>query len=117
VFGLPVVALQVWGRSLGGREAGRWVGGFQALLAGWVLYVAAAGMLFEGLLQLRRGRLRADLIVATAAAALYIYSAVTLGRMLFAATPGRPMFDVVVILLAAWCRTRWVYLARRLSRR
>src|SRR5690349_4428997 len=50
VFGLPVLALEAWGRSLGGREASRWVGGFQALLTGWVLYVAAAGMLFEGLL-------------------------------------------------------------------
>src|SRR5687768_5282994 len=50
VFGLPVVALELWGRGLGGREAGRWVGVLQALLSGWVVYVAATGMLFEGLL-------------------------------------------------------------------
>src|SRR4051812_47121983 len=48
VFGLPVVILQLWGLGLGGPEAAKWVGVFQALLAGWVIYVAAAGMFFEG---------------------------------------------------------------------
>ena len=42
VFGLPVLALQGWGRSLGGPESERWVGVLQALLAGWVVYVGAA---------------------------------------------------------------------------
>src|SRR4051812_28011999 len=63
VFGLPVVVLQFWGTGLGGREAAKWVGIFQALLAGWVVYVSAAGMLFEGILLLPR-RVSADLICA-----------------------------------------------------
>lgn len=115
VFGLPVLALQAWGPSLGGRESGRWVGGLQALLSGWVLYVAAAGMLFEGLLLLRRRRPMADLIVAAVAIGLYCYSAVALGRSLFTTRTGRPLFHAVVILLAGWCGLRWAYLARRLA--
>src|SRR5688572_5630049 len=54
VFGLPVLGLQYFGHKLGGPEAGKWVGLLQALLAGWVMYVGAAGMLFEGILLLRR---------------------------------------------------------------
>ena len=34
VFGLPVLALQWFGRSLGGAESERWVALLQALLAG-----------------------------------------------------------------------------------
>src|SRR3954466_3838186 len=50
VFGLPVLALQRFGPALGGAESPRWVGVLQLLLAGWVVYVGAAGMLFEGAL-------------------------------------------------------------------
>src|SRR4051812_19198715 len=45
VFGLPVLALQWFGRSLGGAESDRWVALLQGLLAGWVVYVAATGVL------------------------------------------------------------------------
>ena len=53
VFGLPVIGLQYLGPSIGGPEAPRWVAILQAALAGWVVYIGAAGMLFEGLLVLR----------------------------------------------------------------
>src|SRR2546428_9823632 len=58
VFGLPVIALQWFGRSLGGAEPDRWVTLFQALLAGWAVYVRATRMLGEGglLLPVRRPR-------------------------------------------------------------
>src|SRR5687768_11480461 len=61
VFGLPVWGLQLYGRSLGGPEADRWVAVLQALLAGWVVYVAAAGMMFEGIVQVGRRKLDTDL--------------------------------------------------------
>ena len=48
VFGLPVIALQICGPSLGGADAPRWVAILQILLCGWIVYVGAAGILFEG---------------------------------------------------------------------
>ena len=64
VFGLPVVVLQLFGGRLGGLSSGIWVGLIQTLLGGWVVYVAAAGMFFEGFLLLRRGKVIADGVVA-----------------------------------------------------
>lgn len=71
VFGLPVLALQWFGPSLGGPEADRWVALLQALLAGWVLYVGVAGMLFESVLRLGRRQFSADLLPSVAAVALF----------------------------------------------
>ena len=76
MFGLPVLALQWKGTALGGAEADRWVGILQALLAGWVVYVGAAGMLFEGLILLPR-RVMAELIPALLAVAAYLFSLVS----------------------------------------
>src|SRR5207247_2497394 len=47
VFGLPVIALQLWGHKLGPIDAQRWASVMQLLLAGWVMYVNL-GMVFEG---------------------------------------------------------------------
>jgi hypothetical protein len=116
VFGLPVLALQFWGPGLGGREAVKWVGIFQALLAGWIVYVAAAGMLFEGILLLRR-RVTADLICSTAALAVYGLSGVRLVQILIgSATARRPIFHVVVLILAAWSGARWWQYGRHAGR-
>src|SRR5271156_1761343 len=52
VFGLPVIALEQFGHHLGGPESDRWVGILEALLAGWVVYVGAAGLAFEGIVRL-----------------------------------------------------------------
>ena len=49
VFGIPVVALQLWGAKLGPADSERWVSLLQAILCGWVVYVNL-GMLVEGLL-------------------------------------------------------------------
>jgi hypothetical protein len=115
VFGLPVIALEVWGRSLGGREAARWVGVLQALLSGWVLHVGAGGMLFEGLILLHaRRRGTGGLAVAAVAVALYVFSAIQLGRLIFARAAGAgPVFHAVVILIASWSAWQWWRLARR----
>ena len=108
VFGLPVVALQWFGRSLGGPESDRWVTLFQALLAGWVVYVAAAGMLSEAvLLILSRRRMPpaplADATIALIAVLLYISG---LPRLLLPNRWPAP-FHWTVVLLAVWTGTRW----------
>jgi cation transport ATPase len=112
VFGLPVVVLQFWGSGLGGREAAKWVGIFQALLAGWVVYVSAAGMLFEGILLLPR-RVSADLICALIALAAYLLSSFRLVHILFGVTAARPIFHAVVLILGVWSAGRWWQYARR----
>jgi cation transport ATPase len=104
VFGLPVAGLELYGGSLGGTEAWRWVRFFQALLAGWVIYVGAAGMLFEGLLLLRR-RVTADLCVATAAVAMYCAGWFVAG-----------WFCGAVLLVCVWTGLRWWGGARKLER-
>jgi cation transport ATPase len=113
VFGLPVVALQLWGDKLGGREAVRWAGAFQALLAGWVIYVAAAGMLFEGILLLVRRRVTADVVCAAVALGIYLLSTVRLLHVLFGPSGARPVFHWVILILATWSAVRWWQFSRR----
>lgn len=110
VFGLPVLALQFYGRSLGGPEADRWVALLQALLAGWVVYVGAAGMLFESLLLLARRRFAADLVPAVAAAGFYLVGLARSAPFLFNPTPLhpiRPTFHWAVAVVVAWSGWRW----------
>ena len=114
VFGLPVVALQIYGARLGPADADRWVSLLQALLAGWVVYVNL-GMLAEGVLHIARG-LRADLLITAAAVVLYGYSLISAaagivtGKLWY-----RPlMFWACVVLLAAWPGLRWWQWARRI---
>ena len=116
VFGLPVLALQFFGHSLGGAESHRWVAILQVVLAGWVVYVGAAGMLFEGLLTLlQRRRLTADLLPAAAAVALYLLTLLRLAAYTIAAAPGpfpTTGFHWTVLLLATWTGYRWWRYAR-----
>lgn len=128
VFGLPVLVLDRWGLSLGGPEAGRWVAILQALLTGWVVYVAGAGMIVEGLLVLVGGRgttgratgRAADMAVALVAVTLYAYALIVAGVRLLGGTvstnnDARPTapFHWVVIVLAVWAALRWAAIARR----
>src|SRR4051794_16875055 len=73
IFGLPVLALQWFGPRLGGAEASRWIWLLQAILAGWIVYIAAAGMLFEGLMA-RSLTTLPDLLVAIFAIGMYVIS-------------------------------------------
>ena len=109
VFGLPVLALHLFGRSLGGTEASRWVAILQAALAGWVIYVGAAGMLFEGLLLLARRRFTADLLPALAAIALYVLALWrTVPVILHSASPApSPPYHLAVLTLILWTGFRW----------
>jgi len=115
VFGLPVVALQCYGRSLGGPESDRWIAILQALLAGWVVYVGAAGMLFEGVLLLSRPRLSPDLLPAVIAVALYLASLLR-GVVHLVAPGGGPFprlyFHWTVAVLTCWTGVRWWQLRR-----
>jgi len=119
VFGTPVVALAYAGHHLGGPESAYWVGAFQALLAGWVTYVAVVGLLVEGFLHLGLRRLpTADLPVALLAAALYALSFVSWLHLL---ARGQywlvlPMFHFGVVLVIAWTGLRWAWLGRRPGR-
>jgi len=112
VFGLPVLALQYFGPLLGWVEAGRWVGLFQLLLAGWVVYVAAAGLVFEGILLPRK--MLADLLVAGSALLIYLLSAVTVLHLLVLGSEWfPPLFYLSVLLLIPWTGFRWWRLSRR----
>ena len=115
MFGLPVVALQLFGRSLGGPESDRWVTLFQALLGGWVVYVGAAGLVAEGALLLLARRLPPDIfvdcLVGLGATGLYVLG---LPR-LFVLLAARPVsgwfpgtFHWAVILLGVWSGLRWL---------
>src|SRR3954466_12679679 len=75
VFGIPVLALQWFGPRLGGIEAPRWIAILQAILCGWIVYVAAAGMLFEGLVA-RTLKTCPDLIVGVIAMGAYLMSVI-----------------------------------------
>ena len=115
VFGLPVLALQGFGRSLGGPEAGRWVGGLQAVLTGWVVYVGAAGMLAEGLMRLT-GKVAADAAVAVVVTLLYLFSLGAFVAALAGVVPApRTWFHGCVLLLATWTGLQWWRLARRVA--
>jgi hypothetical protein len=56
VFGIPVLALQMFGRRLGGPESERWIAILQGLLCGWIVYVAAVGMTVGAVIELRTAR-------------------------------------------------------------
>jgi cation transport ATPase len=112
VFGIPVVLLHYFGHLLGGAEARLWSALLQIPLAGWVMYVGAAGMLFEGLLLLRR-RVTLELLVACASIVTYLYSAGATLLWLLARDPPRTLlFHASVILIAAWTGIQWRRLAR-----
>jgi hypothetical protein len=113
VFGLPVLALQRFGPALGWVEANRWVGVLQMLLTGWVVYVAAAGLLFEGILLLP-AKISADLLVAAVAMGIYLISMICVIQVLLTAKPlHQPMFHLSILLLIPWSGLRWWQLGRR----
>ena len=107
-----MIALQHVGLRLGGDEAAVWVGLMQMILAGWILYVSAAGMLIEALF-LRKPT--ADALVAVLAMVTYAASALGWVRLLLQHSQHSRAFwfDIAVIVLIIWCAARWAWLARR----
>ncbi len=86
----------------------------QALLAGWVMYVGAAGMLFEGVLKLRHG-IGADFVVASLAILLYLISLISVLMLPIRGKIGfKPLlFHLSVTMIALWTACRWARLSRR----
>src|SRR5262249_49371439 len=115
IFGLPVMLLQGFGYSLGGPESGRWIGLLQALLAGWVIYVGAAGMLFEGIILLARWLITPDLIISVAATGAYLLSLFAWATLMMRGSPWplHPLFHWSVIVVAAWALLQWFRLSGR----
>lgn len=114
VFGLPVLALEVWGPSLGGPEAERWIGLLQALLAGWAVYAGAAGMLAEGVL-VRTRPLLMDTIIALAVVAAYLAGLLSVAHIFLDGQLWyRPLlFHVSVLILCLWTGIQWYRWRRR----
>ena len=107
VFGIPVVALHLWGRALGPADYQRWGSLLAALLCGWVVYVNV-GMLVEGILT---RRVSGDVLVGAVALALYLCSLVSATHGIVTAHLLYPlMFHWCVIILAAWSLWRWIRL-------
>jgi hypothetical protein len=110
VFGLPVVALAIWGPLLGPRDWQRWSTVLQALLTGWIIYVNL-GLLIEPII---RRRLTGDLLVILGAISIYLWS---LGGMALLLATGRfrfgpAIFWLCVALLCAWNALGWLRLTR-----
>jgi hypothetical protein len=117
VFGVPVVALQLWGSALGPSDAWKWVPLLQALLSGWVVYVNL-GMLIEGVIVVRRA-VTGDLMTIVIALGLYLFSVISTARILFGEVrqPRLILFHAVVILLAFWTGIQWFRFARTYEQR
>src|SRR5262249_36236456 len=93
---------------LGGVESARWVAILQSLLSGWVVYVAGAGMLFEGIILLR-AKLTLGFFVSAAAVLMYLFSlGAVLGIFFIGHLTYRPtLFHGAILLLLPWCTWRW----------
>jgi hypothetical protein len=123
VFGLPVLALQWFGRSLGGPESGLWVALLQGLLAGWVVYVGATGMLVEaGMIISTRRRMPPaiglDGLIAGSCAGVYLFSLVRpIGLLVRARFEWPAGFHWCVLTLAAWSALRWAGMSRLAARK
>jgi hypothetical protein len=114
VFGLPVLALEWLGPRLGGPESARWIGLLQSLLCGWIVYVAAAGMVFEGIVLLRQ-RISPDLVVGVVAVLAYLWSVGAILPIFFTGQPAYEptLFHLIVPLLLIWTGIRWWWTARQ----
>jgi hypothetical protein len=108
VFGLPVLALRLFGPTLGGPEALRWIGLMSALLAGWVVYVGALPMLVEAIL---RRRPTLDGVAAAAAVGGYAAALFTTVRLLATGVVPDSLtswgFGFAVVVCIAWNGARW----------
>ena len=117
MFGLPVIGLQYFGAQLGGAESARWVTIMQIVLTGWIVFVAATGMISEGIvLLIARRRVSLDFIVATLALLLFVFSCTSAATVVFGSKSQPTFFHIVVIMLAGWSGLRWISAGRSTTR-
>jgi cation transport ATPase len=107
VFGLPVIALGLFGPVVGGPESGRWIGLLQLLLGGWVIYIGALALLIDAIL---RRRVTADALVAALSLLLYLLGAAGVIYLFVTARSHqqRWAFAVEVAVLCAWNGAQWL---------
>lgn len=109
-----MLALQAFGRGLGGPESARWVALFQALLTGWVVYVGAGGLLYDGIAALAgHGRVAASLLVGLVAAVLYLFSLWRSVATFASGAAPHTCYHLVILLIAAWSGINWLRLAQK----
>jgi len=107
VFGLPVIALQLFADKLGPTDADRWSSLLQSLLAGWVLYVNLGPLAESALLR----RPTADGVVCGLGLSIYLFSLISAAHgILTGRLWWRTFFDVMVALLGVWSAWRWMRL-------
>ena len=107
-----MLALQWFGPRLGGAESERWIGILQALLCGWIVYVAAVGMTVGAVLEFAPP-LVGDLIVGMASILMCLWS---MGAVIPVFVTGHLayhpiLFHLIVMLLLVWTAIRWFWLA------
>jgi hypothetical protein len=121
IFGLPVLALQLFGLNLGGPESVKWVGLFQALLTGWVMYIGAFPILIEESMEIiisgRKSRPKSHgLLVALLSLMLYLIGIGTWVLVLVRGRPNMPApFAIAVGALILWTGWKWMRLSRQVS--
>ena len=121
IFGLPVLALQVLGPKLGGPESARWIGLFQLLLAGWVMYIGAVGLFAEAMLEepIRRhcSKTAFGAAVGFFSIGFYVIGVMCWVMVMFAKLKVLPAaFAVAVSLPTVWSGIQWLRLARRVAK-
>jgi len=94
------------------------VGMLQALLAGWVMYVAVAGLAFEGFLLLARGRITAGFVISLTTLGLYLWSIISVLHILWTgALWWKPLlFHVCIFIVIGWSAIGWRRLSHQLNR-
>jgi hypothetical protein len=114
-----VLALQLFGPSLGGPESSKWIGLFQALLAGWVMYIGALPILLEEamdtMLRPRHQRSRSlSMLVVLLALMFYVIGIATWVLILLRRSPIIPApFAITVSIVILWCGWKSLRLSRR----
>ena len=110
VFGLPVIALAVWGPLLGPTDWQRWSTVLQALLTGWILYINL-GLLLEPIVAKQH---YADLAIIVTALVIYLWSIAGTAHVLLTGRSSNrsALYCICVAVLSIWNAVRWLQLKR-----
>ena len=79
VFGLPVIGLQYFGDNLAAPSPRTGITIMQIVLTGWILYVAATGMITEGMMLLVSRRRSTRILLSRSSPPRCLSSAVSAG--------------------------------------
>jgi len=115
IFGLPVLGLELFGQRLGGPNAHLPVGGFQAILAGWIILICVTPMLIHGFFMLVRRRLTGELVIGICALSLYALAGARWVESIHGYIGGflSAGFSWAVIIVAVWSGFQWWRFSKR----